>query len=197
MHKRNKNIRSLGIAAIAGLCLLGTGNNALAVTGATTVTVVVPAFLVLYYPTALTINLYDSSTATATASVTSSESSPDTFGDATTLTVASSDVFGSKSVNIPKAWAIRGMTTSGNARVQIALNNATLSESTNNSPAKTITVSAQKINNASNDETIALTGMTPKYGSVALTLDMSGLNTGKSGTFTGTAPTYTITATAI
>lgn len=191
-----KMVKLLGTSALGLLGTLTPGSNVMAVTGSTTVTVSVPAFLVLYYPTNLTINLYDASTATATATLSSTESPADTF-TTTALTVASADVYGSKTVNIPNAWAVRGITNGGSARVQIATNNATLTESTNNSPSKTITVSAPKINGVDNDENIALTGMSPVYGSVTLTLDMSALNSAKSGSFVGTTPTYTITATAL
>lgn len=193
-----KQVKHIGIAMLASLGLLGTGNNAQAVTGATTLTVSVPAFLVLYYPTALKVNLYDASTATATANVESSENAGGTIDDPTlALTVSSANNYSSKTINIPKVWAIRGITNSGTASVSIALNNATLTESANNSPSKTITVSAPKINNSSANETITLTGMTPVYGSVTMTLDLSNLNGAKAGNFVGTSPTYTITATAI
>ncbi len=191
-----KMVKILGTSALGLFGMITPGSNVMAVTGSTTVTVSVPAFLVLYYPTNLTINLYDASTATATAALSSTESPADTF-TTTALTVASADVYGSKTVNIPNAWAVRGITNGGSARVQIATNNATLTESTNNSPSKTITVSAPKINGIDNDENIALTGMSPVYGSVTLTLDMSALNSAKSGSFVGTTPTYTITATAL
>jgi hypothetical protein len=191
-----KLFKILGTCSMGVMGVLSSGSSAMALTGATTVTVSVPAFLVLYYPTSLTINLYDASTATATATLTSDESPTDTF-TTSALTVASTNVYGSKTVNIPNAFALRGITSGGSARVQIATNNTTLTESTNNSPSKTITVSAPKINNVDNDENITLTGMTPVYGSVTLTLDMSALNSAKSGNFVGTTPTYTITATAL
>ncbi|NTU54592.1 MAG: hypothetical protein HGA97_13080 [Chlorobiaceae bacterium] len=52
-----KMVKLLGTGALGLFGMLTPGSNVMAVTGSTTVTVSVPTFLVLYYPTNLTINL--------------------------------------------------------------------------------------------------------------------------------------------
>jgi len=185
---------------IAALLLTGLSSKALAAStsGTTNVAVNVPEFIVLHYYSSITMN-FDAPAAEAI-----DEGSNDidaswngsTSGnhlDATTLMNASIEA-GRTSVRLQNVWAIRGFSTSGNARVEVTVPSSTLKQGSSE-----ITMSNVKVSdNASSGQSITtrLNGISKDratVGNIEMDLDFS--NTTRSGSHTGGE--YTITATTI
>ena len=180
--------------------LTSLSSQALAATtcGTTDVCVRVPEFIVLHYYSDITLN-FDTPTSEAIDEGSNSVDA-DWNGnaegdelDANSLMSASID--GTKtSVKLNNVWAVRGFSTSGNARVEVTVPSATLK---NGSSA--ITMSNVKVSdNAQSGSSITtkLNGISQNRattGNIEMDLDFS--KTTRSGSHTGGQ--YTITATTI
>jgi hypothetical protein len=159
----------------------------------------VPTFLVLYYPEKLRINLAD-------MSISEKDSSPYPFvyDEATNslnavLTSNDNDVYSSsKQLVVPNIWAVRGVSSNGNATVAISSAGSMDLFSDAGDHSTTISISDLKIvdrsDNADSELNIALQGMMPIYCGVSMTLDLSSLNDYgvKSGSFSGFSYTITV-----
>ena len=180
--------------------LTGLSSQALAAStsGTTNVSVRVPEFIVLHYYSDITLN-FDTPTSEAIDEGNNSVDA-DWNGnaerdelDANSLMNASID--GTKtSVKLNNVWAVRGFSTSGNARVEVTVPSNTLK---NGSSA--ITMSNVKVSdNAQSGSSITtkLNGISQNRattGNIEMDLDFS--KTTRSGSHTGGQ--YTITATTI
>ena len=186
------------IIAIALLTGLSSQALAASTSGTTNVSVRVPEFIVLHYYSDITLN-FDTPTSEAIDEGTNSVDA-DWNGnaegdelDANSLMNASID--GTKtSVKLNNVWAVRGFSTSGNARVEVTVPSNTLK---NGSSA--ITMSNVKVSdNAQSGSSITtkLNGISQNRvttGNIEMDLDFS--KTTRSGSHTGGQ--YTITATTI
>lgn len=188
----------MGLAAVVAASLSFTNNvQAATATGTTSLTITVPPFVVLYYPSALNIVLADpGTTQTATSSVSWAEGNAD---PSPSLTVSSADVYANnKAITIPNIWAIRGISASGKASVSITGTSGQTTTVSNT--GKDIDVSGLQVSSdsveAGTNILVPLAGMTPVYGNVLMTLDMDELNSGaagiKSGNYTGGQYTITV-----
>lgn len=195
-----KQLKYLGMAIFAAASISLTSYDAQSATasGTTTLRVTVPPYVVLYYPSALTIVLADiGTTQSPTASVDWTENNED---PTPSLTVSSTGPYSAaKSLTVPNVWAIRGVSASGNASVSIAGStgtSTTVSNSGKNIPITGLNVSSGSVA-AGTPITVPLTGMSPVLGNVGMTLDMSALNSGSSGVLSGTytGGQYSITVT--
>jgi hypothetical protein len=195
-----KGLKYTGLAIVAAAGIFLTNNQAQAATanGTTTLKLTVPAYVVLYYPGALNIVLADvGSTQTSTASVAWTENDAD---PTPSLTVSSSGPYsGAKALTVPNVWAIRGVSSSGNATVAITGTtgtSTTVSNSGKNIPISGLNVSSGAVT-AGSSISVPLNGMTPVYGNVGMTLDMTALNSGTSGVKSGdyTGGQYSISVT--
>jgi hypothetical protein len=200
-----KLFKTLGICALAlPAYLASTSGAAQAVTGSTNLTIIVPEFIVLYYPTALTITLADVGTAaTPTALMTGTEAA-DVVTPVTLDDGDDGDKYSAtKALTINNVWAVRGLTPTGTVKVAITPATAIdLTHSVDNTKKITIPANGLKVADSDNTTgganiTTALNGMTAVPGNIKMTLNMSSLNaTGaKSGSYSATGA-YTITVTS-
>jgi hypothetical protein len=163
----------------------------MSITGHSMLHVVVPPYLLLYYPTDLTIVLdQEPWDETPTASTTYEEGGIQLNVPIATETgnIYSSN---SRKVVVPDVWAVRGITDSGTVRVQIG----GVSEMVGPG-GKKISLSNMKINDVSNNEVVTLNGMNPVFGTISMELNLGNLN--QSGVKSGTYSTaFSITVTSI
>ncbi len=188
MNNTQRSFRHIGIGLLSGICLLGPCRQASAATstGTTTLSVTIPPFAILYYPTSIAMTLKDKSVAggvDTAQSLTYDEST-----DAVSAVISpGSAPSNSATITLPNVWAVRGLSTGGNATVAISSTASTLT----NTGGGTISIGTLKVNNTAGSATVALSGMTAVTGSVGMNIDMS--NATKSGTFTGGSYTLTMT----
>ncbi|NTW56317.1 MAG: hypothetical protein HGB20_04650 [Chlorobiaceae bacterium] len=196
-----KLLKFMGVAVVAAACFYLPNHDARGAsqTATTTLTVTVPPYVVIYYPTSLKVILADAgSTTTSTAAVSWTETDTDPNP---TLTVSpfTAPYSASKSLTVPNIWAIRGISASGSAGVAIAGTSnqtTTVTNSGKNIPISGLNVSSGSVA-AGSSITVPLNGMTPVYGNVGMTLDMTALNSispgVKSGDYTGGQYSITVT----
>ena len=196
-----KLLKFMGVAVVAAACFSLPNHDARGAsqTATTTLTVTVPPYVVLYYPSNLTLVLADvgsNKAATADVSWTETDTNPNP-----TLTVSpfSAPYSASKSLTVPNIWAIRGISASGSATVAIAGTSnqtTTVSNSGTNIPISGLSVSSGSTG-AATTIPVLLNGMTPVFGNVGMTLDMTALNSAsagvKSGNYTGGQYSITVT----
>ena len=196
-----KLLKFMGAAVVAAACFSPVNHDACAAsqTGTTTLTVTVPPYVVLYYPTSLKVILADAgSTKTSTADVSWTETDTDP-NPALTVSPFTAPYSATKALTVPKIWAIRGISASGSATVAIAGTSSqttTVTNSGNNILISGLSVSSGSV--ASNSSiSVPLTGMTPVYGNVGMTLNMADLNSTSGGVISGdyTGGQYSITVT--
>jgi hypothetical protein len=188
MKKHLKNFKNISIAALAGLSLLAPVHAALAAqsVGTTTLTVTIPPFAILYYPNSIAMTLKDKTDADGVNTSQNLLYNEET--GAMDLEVDPGTApSNSTSITLANVWAVRGLSTGGNATVAITSTASTLTLSNGG----TISIGTLKVNNTETSATVALTGMTPVKGSVGMTIDMA--NATRSGTFTGGSYTLTVT----
>jgi len=196
MTRHNKNFKSIGIAALAGLGLMLPFRHASAATasGNTPLSVTIPPFVILYYPASISMTLLDRWTNQyegGTGTVTSFSG----VTDGGTLDVniqPGDDPSTTTAITISNAWAVRGLSPAGTATVTIKpMTTPGGTDITLNGPSGTGSLTIDSLTATSGgQETFGLTGMTPVYGDVGMTIDMAGAL--KSGTFDG-GDGYTIT----
>ena len=187
---------------IAAALFFGTPSQAFAAStsGTTNVSVRVPEFIVLHYFSTITLN-FDTPTAEAIdegksdVDVDWNGSSNGNGLDANSLMNASLELDGTKtSVSLNKVWAVRGLSKSGNARVEVTVPSNTLQNG-----SSTITMSNVKVSDGAQSGssiTTKLNGISKSRattGNLEMELDFS--NTSRSGSHTGGM--YTISATTI
>jgi hypothetical protein len=193
-----KLLKSLAIGTLAlPFALALNGGKAEAVTGTTALTVNVPNFIILYYPSALTLNF-----ANMTVDPAVGDSGTFSFGVATdnTVTKTGADLTTSntysRTFTIPDIWAVRGITPSGTMDISIASTSSTLTNTT--AGGGSISVGSLEVtpfggSTGASLTGVTMTGMAPKFGSVGMTLNMTSAT--KSGTFNGGSYTITVTGT--
>ncbi len=187
---------------IAVVILTGLSSRALAASasGTTNVSVRVPEFIVLHYFSAITMN-FD-----APAAESLNEGSDDVNADwngatdgngldAQSLMSASLELDGTATtLKLQNVWAVRGFSTSGNAKITITAANDTMSNGDSRIKVSNIKVSdgaqsgssiTTKLNGIAKDRATT--------GGIEMDLDFS--NTTRAGSHTGAQ--YTITATTI
>jgi hypothetical protein len=200
----NKKIKSIafGAALIGAYCFPASANALVTGTsqsGTTNVSVITPAFVVLsYYDT---INLTLSAPTSGDGKISSAQGINVSWNggqDTETVDAAISGTGGTgvTSVTLQNAWAVRGLSPSGNVTVAIAsASGDTLSNGTSTIGMSGYTVSSGAIAAAASI-TAPLAGLSSAKstkGNVNLTLDFSG--TTKAGSHTGGK--FQITATTI
>lgn len=208
---KNNSKKTLAIVTLAALLLTSFGKvgHATVVSGAkgsTDVSVNLSGIIILHYISGITLDfetlsegIDEGSSGTWDVTWADGEASGGTgltTGTLTSSAVSESD--GSITVHIPNVWAVRGISSSGNAEVSIALTTPTITNATPASSA-TITITQAELQQASNEGTnieVQLGGILKsqaRIGDVSLTLDMSSANA--TGSYTGGV--YTITAEAV
>lgn len=195
MKKPFKNLGIYTLALSACLTLAGTASAAgIQATGNTALTVKVPSFVILYYPTALQINFadivsggHDAVVAVNTTPMTESGATLDTA----IVVDAPTGLLNTKTIAISNAWAVRGLTLTGTAKISITPS-LTLTNGTGTLPVA-LTVTTDQSTNMAANAIQTLHGMSAQYGIVNMTFDMASLG-GASG-FSGNygATNYTIT----
>lgn len=187
------------IIAVAILTSLSTQAMAASTCGTTDVCVRVPEFIVLHYFSTITLN-FDTPNAQAIDEGTN-DVDADWNGnangnslDASNLMNASLELDGNTTVTLNNVWAVRGFSTSGNARVEVSVPAG--HDTMSNGDSK-ITMSNVKVSDGSQSGssiTTKLNGMSnATVGNIDMDLDFS--KTTRSGSHTGAQ--YTITATTI
>ena len=202
MKKLFKTLGICSLALPACLALAGGSASAASVSGSTNLTVTVPPFITLYYPTALKLTLADagSSAIATTADVTGTEAAGVINAATLDVSSAANPYTATKSLTINDVWAVRGLTASGSVTVAITQTAITLTNGTKtiSIPAAGLKVADAVTTAGAASITSALTGMTPAKGNIKMTLDMSTLNTAGaiSGAYTlNSAYTITVTGT--
>jgi hypothetical protein len=192
--------KRIAIATIAGLGLMLPLHRASAATasGSTTLSVTVPPFVILYYPSNISITLKDRWTgATAGGTGTTTAFTEVVDGDTLDATInPGTDPSTTTAITISNAWAVRGLSAAGTATVSIKPKNTPAGSTitlTGGSGAGSLTISSLTATSGGN-ATFGLTGMAPVYGDVGMTIDMADAD--KSDTFAG-GDGYTITVTTI
>ncbi|WP_287373443.1 hypothetical protein [Prosthecochloris sp.] len=207
---KNNSKKTLAIVTLAALLLTSFGKVGHATvsgaTGSTDVSVNLSGIIILHYISGITLDfetlsegIDEGSSGTWDVTWADGEASGGTgltTGTLTSSKVSESD--GSITVHIPNVWAVRGISSSGNAEVSIALTTPIITNETSASSA-TITITQAELQQASNEGTnidVQLGGILKsqaRIGDVNLTLDMSSANA--TGSYTGGV--YTITAEAV
>lgn len=184
----NKLTRIIGTCSLAALGTLGLAGNGQAATssGTTSLSVTIPAFAILYYPSSIAVTLADKTDGDGvdTLQDLTYDESTDTMSGEVLPVAAPSNA---ATITLPKVWAVRGLSSSGNATVAISSSSTTLTKT----GGGTIGMSALKVNGSTGSTTVALSGMTAVKGNVGMTLDMSSAS--QSGQFTGGSYTITVT----
>ncbi|PWW83230.1 hypothetical protein CR164_01330 [Prosthecochloris marina] len=211
---KNNSKKTLAIVTLAALLLTSFGKVGHATvvsgaTGSTDVSVNLSGIVILHYISGITLNFDNLSgvgidEGVGTWDVTWADGEASGTAGLTNSNLdssASEPEDGKITVHIPNVWAVRGISSSGNAEVSVALTTPTITNTTSGSSA-TITITAAQVkhgsstSNGSNPINVPLGGILKsqaEIGDVNLTLDMSSANA--TGTYTGGV--YTITAEAV
>lgn len=192
-------IRSTLIALVL-LTALSSPALAASTSGTTNVSVRVPEFIVLHYYSGITLN-FNAPTAEAIDEGSNSfdaDWSGNTSGnglDANDLMTASFELDGTKTaVRLNNVWAVRGFSTSGNARIDITTPSDKLQNGSSEIKMSNVKVSDDA--QSGSTITVKLNGISKNRattGNIEMDLDFS--NTTRSGSHTGGE--YTINATTI
>ncbi|UWX57069.1 hypothetical protein NY406_07515 [Chlorobaculum sp. MV4-Y] len=154
----------------------------------------VPPFVILYYPSNISITLKDRWTgATAGGTGTTTTFTDVVDGDTLDATIDPGTAPSTTiAITISNAWAVRGLSAAGTATVSIKPKNTPAGSTitlTGDASAGSLAINSLTATSGGS-ATFGLTGMTPVYGDVGMTIDMANAN--KSGTFAG-GDGYTIT----
>jgi flagellin-like hook-associated protein FlgL len=169
-------------------------------TGTTNITIVLPDLVILHYFSDLTLSFeqYSQSVNEGTAGSYNVQWTGTTEGGNAMTTSSIKDVLpGIVSMTIPNAWAVRGLSPSGNARVEISVGEELLTSG--NSRIRILSNNIEINDNAGHSGksiTTALDGIaatSATIGNVKMTLDFS--ETSLAGAHTGGS--YMITATTL
>lgn len=216
---KNNSKKTLAIVTLAALLLTSFGKvghaaaTASGATGSTDVSVSLDGIVILHYISGITLNFnnlsgvgIDEGADTWDVTWADGEASGGTgltTNPLTSSTASESD--GSITVHIPNVWAVRGISSSGNAKVSIALTEDSITNTTDGSTdlTPTIQITGAEVMFSGTTGTsgedalfVQLGGILKsqaKIGDVNLTLDMSSANA--TGSYTGGV--YTITAEAV
>jgi len=194
-----KLFKSLGICFLALPVLLAlTGNPSQAATasGITALTVNLKPFVILYYPTSLKINLADILTSTGVDTLNNVVLTEGGSLDANITVPAAGTVVSERTLTILKAWAVRGLTSTGEAEIDITPS-LTLDHASGGSLPVTLTVTTDQ---GTGDTNVAQTlkGMSAQYGSINMTFDLANLGSATqafSGDYGSTNYTITVDGT--
>jgi len=191
-------MKSLKRSLLAAAALVAMGTQANAASGQTSVSFNFPNIVILHYISSVTFDvpaaaLGNGAIDEGSGGTLNSFSSPTISGNANVGVTISTALNGYKGT-INNAWAVRGITASGNIQMQIAVGTQTATNGTS-----TVTISNLTMSSGSNSGAqfnIAAPGFAASsavYGNVHMDLDFSQVTT--TGSHTGA--TYTVTATAI
>lgn len=191
---KNNKVRALTAGLLAAAVIAPT-QNAMAASGQTNVSIDFPNIVILHYVSDLSLTFtgaIDTATDEGAASGSAALAATASFDAAISPDLTTPTVPGSVAVTVQNAWAVRGITASGQIRVSGAIDTA------NATTAGGSTASMSNLAVASGASSGALIdidapGMgTTTAGDVTFDLDISGVT--ESGTHSGAQ--YTITAIA-
>lgn len=184
---------------IAAAMVTGMGSQLFGASGQTSVSFNFPDIVILHYVSDVTFSVPASAFGAAavnegTGGTLSTFTTPDTLSGDATVGVTISQALNAYKGIINNAWAVRGITASGNIQASITIDTANATNGTSQ-----VTISNGTVSDGTNSGasiTFAAPGFSATnavYGNVLFDIDFSGVTT--AGSHTGAQ--YTVTAAAI
>jgi len=202
MNKKSASRRFLLIAALLSVCMFPLQAPAATKSGTVNVSIVLPDCIILHYYSALTLNFSEQSRAVDEGGDNNWNvqfSGAAEGGSQLSATGIQQTIPELVTLTIPNAWAIRGLSPTGNAKVSLSVVNSTLTSGSSIITIKNGAGDTQILDNSGHSGTTittALNGITTAQatlGNVKMTLDFS--QTNKAGAHSGGQ--YKITAETI